>query len=49
MQPFEEGRRLAAMIPGARFLALDGNNHAVLEHEKEWPRFRDELRAFLGG
>jgi pimeloyl-ACP methyl ester carboxylesterase len=25
--PFEEGRLLAAGIPGARFVALEGNNH----------------------
>jgi class 3 adenylate cyclase/pimeloyl-ACP methyl ester carboxylesterase len=47
MQPFEEGRRLAAMIPGARFVALDGRNHVILDGEKEWPRFLEEIRAFL--
>jgi len=31
MQPFEEGCRLAAGIPGARFVALEGRNHLVLE------------------
>ncbi len=45
--PFEEGRRIAARIPGARLLALEGHNHLMLEHEPSWPRFHDEMRAFL--
>ncbi len=45
--PFEEGRQLAAMIPGARFVALEGRNHLILEGEPAWPRFIDEVRAFL--
>lgn len=46
--PFDEGRRMAAMIPGARFVALEGNNHLILEHTPAWPRFVEELRSFLG-
>jgi pimeloyl-ACP methyl ester carboxylesterase/DNA-binding winged helix-turn-helix (wHTH) protein len=46
-QPFEEGRRLAAGIPGARFVALEGNNHLVLENDPAWGRLLDEIRAFL--
>ena len=45
--PFEEGRRMAARIPGARFVALDGRNHLMLEDEPAWPRFLQEVRAFL--
>ncbi len=45
--PFEAGRRMAAMIPNARFVALDGQNHLILEDEPAWPRFLDEVRAFL--
>jgi DNA-binding winged helix-turn-helix (wHTH) protein/alpha-beta hydrolase superfamily lysophospholipase len=48
VQPFEEGRRLAAGIPGARFVALEGRNHLMLEDDSSWPRFLDEMRAFLG-
>jgi pimeloyl-ACP methyl ester carboxylesterase len=48
VQPFDEGRRLAAGIPGAHFVALDGRNHLLLEDEPAWPRFLDEVRAFLG-
>ena len=47
--PFEEGRRMAAMIPGARFVALDGRNHLILEHEPTWPRFLTEVTKFLAG
>jgi pimeloyl-ACP methyl ester carboxylesterase/DNA-binding winged helix-turn-helix (wHTH) protein len=45
--PFEEGRRLAGMIPGARFVPLEGRNHVLLEWEPAWPRFLEEARAFL--
>jgi pimeloyl-ACP methyl ester carboxylesterase len=47
MCPFEEGRRLAALIPGARFVPLESRNHVLLEHEPAWPRFLEEARAFL--
>jgi len=47
MQPFDEGRRLAAGIPGARFVALEGRNHLVLESEPAWHRLLDEIRNFL--
>ena len=45
--PFEAGRRMAAMIPDARFVALDGANHLMLEHEPAWPRFLSEVQSFL--
>ena len=45
--PFEEGRRLAAGIPGARFVGLEGCNHLILESDPGWSRFRDEITAFL--
>ena len=45
--PFEEGRRLAAGIPGAQFVALEGHNHLVLETEPAWTRMLDEIRNFL--
>jgi pimeloyl-ACP methyl ester carboxylesterase len=45
--PFEEGRRLAAGIPGARFVALEGQNHLILDSEPAWGRFLDEIRTFL--
>ncbi len=44
---FNEGRRMAAMIPNARFVPLDGQNHLFLEDEPAWPRFLEEVTAFL--
>jgi class 3 adenylate cyclase/pimeloyl-ACP methyl ester carboxylesterase len=45
--PFEEGRRIATMIPRARLVALEGRNHVILDHEKEWPVVLEEIRGFL--
>lgn len=45
--PFEEGRRMAAMIPDARFVALEGQNHLILEEDPAWPKFIEQIRAFL--
>jgi pimeloyl-ACP methyl ester carboxylesterase/DNA-binding winged helix-turn-helix (wHTH) protein len=47
MVPFEEGRRLATRIPGARFVALEGQNHLVLEGEPSWRRLLIEIKTFL--
>jgi pimeloyl-ACP methyl ester carboxylesterase/DNA-binding CsgD family transcriptional regulator len=44
---FEQGRRLAALIPHARFVPLDGSNHILLADEPAWPRFLDALDAFM--
>ena len=46
--PMEEGRLLAALIPGARFVPLESKNHILLEQEPSWIRFLSELRSFLG-
>jgi len=45
--PFEAGRQLAAAIPGARFIALQGRNHALMEGEPAALRFFEELDLFL--
>ncbi len=45
--PFDRGRKMAAGIPGARFVALEGRNHLTLETEPAWPRFLDEVLRFL--
>lgn len=45
--PFDESRAIASLIPGARFVLLEGRNHVILQHEPAWPRFSAELRAFL--
>ena len=45
--PFEEGRLLAALIPGAQFVPLDGRNHVLLEDEPAWQQFLTAVRGFL--
>ena len=45
--PFEEGKRLAALIPSARFVPLDSGNHVLKENEPAWPKFLAEMRGFL--
>jgi pimeloyl-ACP methyl ester carboxylesterase len=47
VQPFSEGMFIAAGIPGARFVALEGRNHLILETDPGWPKFRDEVGRFL--
>lgn len=49
MVPFEAGRRLAAAIPNARFLPLEGKNHILRPDEPAWPTFRAALNEFLSG
>jgi pimeloyl-ACP methyl ester carboxylesterase/DNA-binding winged helix-turn-helix (wHTH) protein len=46
--PFDQGRILAALVPGAHFVPLEGRNHVLLEGEPAWSRFVDEVRRFLG-
>lgn len=45
--PFEAGRRMAAGIPGARFVALPGRNHLFLETEPAFGQFLEHTREFL--
>ena len=45
----ESGRQLAAGIPGAHFVAFQGQNHLFLEHEPAFDRFFEEIKLFLGG
>ena len=46
--PIEQGELFAALIPGARFVPLDGQNHILLEDEPAWQVFLDEVDAFTG-
>lgn len=48
MIPFADCRRLAAAVPNARFVPLDGRNHVFLTEEPAWQTFLAELRGFLG-
>lgn len=47
--PFEFGRQMAAGIPGARFVPLQGRNHLFLENEPAFGQFLEHSRAFLAG
>ena len=45
--PFDEGKLVASLIPGARFVPLESRNHILLEHEPAWKRWLEEVRGFL--
>jgi class 3 adenylate cyclase/alpha-beta hydrolase superfamily lysophospholipase len=46
--PFESGRELATVIPGARFLPLDGRNHSPLPNEPVTAAMGKAIYEFLG-
>ena len=46
--PMEQGRRLASLIPGARFVPLASRNHLLRADEPAWSEFLREVDAFLG-
>jgi pimeloyl-ACP methyl ester carboxylesterase/DNA-binding CsgD family transcriptional regulator len=43
----EQGRKLAALIPGARFVPLASKNHVPLREEPAWQVLAAEMNAFL--
>ena len=45
--PFEEGRRIATLIPNAKFVSLESENHGPLPGEPAWQKFIAEMEAFL--
>ena len=45
--PYEEGRLLAALIPGARFVTLESRNHLLLEGEPALRQFMAEVDDFF--
>jgi pimeloyl-ACP methyl ester carboxylesterase/DNA-binding CsgD family transcriptional regulator len=47
MNSFEYSRLMASRIPGARLVALESDNHIVLEDEAAWPVFVREVTEFL--
>lgn len=47
VQPFEAGRELAAGIPGAHFVILQGQNHIPLEQDPTSARILEEIDLFL--
>lgn len=49
LAPYSEGRLLATLIAGARFVPLDSRNHVLLARDPAWDTFRREFDAFLEG
>ena len=45
--PIQLGREVAARIPGARFVALPGANHIMLDQDPGVAPLFDELSDFL--
>jgi pimeloyl-ACP methyl ester carboxylesterase/DNA-binding SARP family transcriptional activator len=45
--PYERGIELARGIPNARLVTFESNNHLLLEHEPEFPRFLSSILKFL--
>lgn len=45
--PFEQGRILAALIPGSRFVPLPGRNHVLLPDDPAWSRLIADVSEFL--
>jgi pimeloyl-ACP methyl ester carboxylesterase/DNA-binding CsgD family transcriptional regulator len=45
--PFEEGRSVAGLIPGAQFVPLDSRNHLLLDTEPAWQQLVEALDDFL--
>jgi len=45
--PFEEGRLMASLIPGAQFVALESRNHLLTAQEPAWSKFTAAVRGFL--
>jgi len=46
---FDQGRKLAALIPGARFVDLNSPNHILLSNEPAFSDFLREVRSFISG
>ncbi|MEE8517510.1 MAG: alpha/beta fold hydrolase, partial [Dehalococcoidia bacterium] len=46
--PFEQGRQVSALIPNSRLVAVDSNNHLLMENEPAWRVVISEIRSFLG-
>lgn len=44
---FDQGRKLAALIPGARFVPLESKNHVPFREEPAWQALVTALRPFL--
>lgn len=48
VQPLEQGRQLAARIPGAEFVLLESPNHVLTPQEPAWNALYDAVERFVG-
>lgn len=46
VSPLEQGRLIAARIPGAQFVILDSENHVPVPSDPAWDRLVGEIEAF---
>ncbi len=47
--PLEQGRQIAAAIPGAKFVTLESENHIPVPSDPAWDRLLSEIEAFAEG
>lgn len=47
--PFEEGRLIAGLVPGAHFVPLPTRNHLMIESEPAWSEFVAQTLEFYPG
>ncbi len=47
--PLEQGRLIAAQIPGAKFITIDSENHVPVPGDPAWDRLMSEIEAFAAG
>lgn len=45
--PFEEGRRLAGLIPGAQFVPLESRDHILLERDPAFEQLVSQIDRFI--
>jgi DNA-binding CsgD family transcriptional regulator len=45
--PFDEGRKAASLIPGARFVPIESRNHLVLDNEPGWETLVQAINEFF--
>jgi len=47
--PLEQGRLLAAQIPGAKFVTVDSENHVPVPTDPVWEKLMSEIEVFAAG
>jgi pimeloyl-ACP methyl ester carboxylesterase len=47
VHPLDQGRKLAAEIPGAEFVLLESLNHVILAQEPAWNDLFEAIRGFV--